>query len=44
MDDAQNDIISVFTHEWLMGKQMYSKIETMCRFAKNYGYEWTFLE
>lgn len=43
-DELQNQIIAVFTHEWLMGNQMYRKIESMCRFAKYYNYVWTLLE
>jgi ABC-type uncharacterized transport system substrate-binding protein len=43
-DEAQNKIIAVFAHEWLMGRKMYSSIKAMCQFAKYYDYEWTMLE
>ena len=44
MDNNQNKIIAVFTHEWLMDENMYDKIEFMCKFANNYHYNFTMLE
>ena len=37
-DQQQNKILVVFTHEWLMGDEMYKKIRDVCRFSKKYHY------
>lgn len=44
MDNNQNEIITVFTHEWLLDENMFDKIEMMCGFADNYNYEFSLLE
>ena len=38
LDSMQNEIIVVFTHEWLMNEKTYKKISDVCRFAHNYQY------
>lgn len=44
IDSKQNQIIAVFTHEWLLGENMFDKIEILCKFAQDSNYEFSLLQ
>lgn len=41
LDEQQNQIIAVFTHEYALDDNMQKKIKTVCKFAKHFGYSFT---
>lgn len=41
-NNAQNNIIEIFTHEWMLDNEMMGKIRNVCYFAKLNGYTWEY--
>ncbi len=45
LTEKSNDkYLIIFTHEWALDADMYTKIEECCKYAQERGYSWDFVE
>ncbi len=44
MEKSDNNYLIIFTHEWALDSNMYTKIEKCCIYAQERGYFWNYFE